>query len=259
MNITDLLTFNLVSSILIFMIAIAGGIWPFYLKTRPNQCHHCGEVESFPAAEAFATGIFLAAGLLHMLPDAAEVFRGAHISYPVPFLIAGTVFLSFLLIEHTTVFLNKHAASTRTLALITLLMLSLHSFFEGTAVGTTMGRSGGEFAAAFAIVIAIIAHKAAAGFALSTKLNKNKTHLFNIIGFFIFAVMTPVGIFVGGTLGQNPLLTPVFNSLAAGTFLYMGTLHGLGRSTLIKNCCNMKEFFFMLIGFTIMAIVAIWT
>ena len=75
--------------------------------------------------------------------------------------------------------------------------------------------------------------------------------------------MTPVGIFGGdwllATTQHDSLLTPIFSSLAAGTFLYIGTLHGLERASLIRHCCNMKEFFFMLAGFMVMAIVAIWT
>lgn len=74
--------------------------------------------------------------------------------------------------------------------------------------------------------------------------------------------MTPSGIFAGDWIlsysQTNSLLTPVFSSLAAGTFIYIGTLHGLDRASLIKHCCNMREFFFMLLGFTLMAIVAIW-
>lgn len=38
----------------------------------------------------------------------------------------------------------------------------------------------------------------------------------------------------------------------------MGTLHGLERSILIKDCCNTKQYTFVIIGFALMAIVAIW-
>ena len=44
-------------------------------------------------------------------------------------------------------------------------------------------------------------------------------------------------------------------SLAAGTFLYMSTLHELAKAPLIKNCGNKKGFLLMLCGFVITALV----
>ena len=78
-----------------------------------------------------------------------------------------------------------------------------------------------------------------------------------------FSLMTPIGIIIGTAattfLSNYPLLQPIFSSLAAGTFLYLGTLHGLEKATLIKQCCDLKRFNFVVIGFAIMAVVAIWT
>jgi len=83
------------------------------------------------------------------------------------------------------------------------------------------------------------------------------------LGFIVFAIMTPIGIILGEEalqgLGNLPLLTPIFSALAAGTFLYIGTLHGLRRAIMIERCCNMREFSLMLCGFGLMAVVAIWT
>jgi hypothetical protein len=75
--------------------------------------------------------------------------------------------------------------------------------------------------------------------------------------------MTPLGILLGTmattALNFHPVLAPIFSSLAAGTFLYLGTLHGLEKATLIQQCCDLKRFFFVILGFSIMAIVAIFT
>ena len=46
---------------------------------------------------------------------------------------------------------------------------------------------------------------------------------------------------------------------SAGTFLYLGTLHGLSRAVMVQQCCNLKQYTFVIIGFSLMAIVAIWT
>jgi len=48
------------------------------------------------------------------------------------------------------------------------------------------------------------------------------------------------------------------SALAAGTFLYLGTLHGLENATLVKPCCDLKRFYFVILGFGVMAVVAIW-
>ena len=81
--------------------------------------------------------------------------------------------------------------------------------------------------------------------------------------FCIFSLMTPIGIVLGAAattaLNNYPLLEPIFSSLAAGTFLYLGTLHGLENATLVKQCCDLKRFYFVILGFAIMAVVAIWT
>ena len=44
-----------------------------------------------PRAEAFSAGIFLGAGLIHMLAESSEHFLELDIKYPVAFLIAGSI------------------------------------------------------------------------------------------------------------------------------------------------------------------------
>jgi zinc transporter ZupT len=129
----------------------------------------------------------------------------------------------------------------------------------GTALGLSTKPS-----TFFVLLIAILAHKWAAAFALSMQLSKvSISHRKRIILFLIFAVMTPLGIIFGeiivDKLQHFPLLSIIFSALAAGTFLYLGTLHGLARSFMIKKCCNLNHFSFVIVGFVIMAIVAIWT
>ena len=42
---------------------------------------------------------------------------------------------------------------------------------------------------------------------------------------------------------------PILLSASAGTFLYLGTLHGLERCVMVERCCNLKDFSFVIIGF----------
>jgi len=57
----------------------------------------------------------------------------------------------------------------------------------------------------------------------------------------------------------NPLLTPIFSALAAGTFIYLGTLHGLANGMLVARCCELRSFSLVVLGYVIMAVVAVWT
>jgi zinc transporter 1/2/3 len=257
--------FKLSAALLILLVTIIAALWPFIHKARRSQScghvHHGTEVHIDSAlGQSMTSGIFLGAALLHMLPDAARDFAKAGYQYPMAFLITALSFLFFLLLEHIGVALSKRSKTLiSSILFITALMLSIHSLLEGAAVGIT-----GDISTALVISVAILAHKGAASFALSSTLNKSTLSLIARLALFsFFAVMTPLGIFIGAWVTEttvvNSLFTPIFSSLAAGTFLYIGTLHGLERSNLITHCCNMKEFSFMLLGFSLMAIVAIWT
>ena len=240
-------------SILILIITLFAGMVPFKKKMTTK-------IFDFPIGEAIACGVFLGAGLIHMLGDSASEFIAAGYQYPFAFLIAGSSFLLLLVLEHVARELYDHKHSTAQIAILATVMLSIHSFLEGAALGISA-----NLATAIILAIAIIAHKWAASFSLSLQINKSDLPFkLGLICFSIFAVMTPLGIFLGDwvsstTKGDHFLLTPIFSALAAGTFLYIGTLHGLQRATMIERCCNLREFLFMLFGFALMAVVAIWT
>ncbi len=248
----DLNLIKLLSAIAILIVASISGYLPFHRKMKSPTGY------DFPRGEALACGIFLGAGLIHMLGDANRGFEhlGAH--YPVAFLIAGISFLLLLLLEHLGTEISTHEGkNARSLAFIAFVMLSIHSLVAGIALGTSV-----VFDTTLLILVAILAHKWAAGFSLAVQLNKsNQRARYNICLFAVFAIMTPLGILLGNSLLHSPpqhnYIEPVFQAIAAGTFLYIGTLHGLTRSVMIERCCNLREFCFVIIGFALMALVAI--
>ncbi|PIQ44078.1 MAG: zinc transporter [Gammaproteobacteria bacterium CG11_big_fil_rev_8_21_14_0_20_46_22] len=250
---THLSTLKLITSAVIFIIAIAAAWIPFRQRTKTSHM-------DFPIGEALASGVFLGAGLIHMLGDASQDFFSAGLDYPFPYVIAGAVFLGLLWLEHLGREVYEHqGAESPSFAILALIMLSLHSFFAGAALG--LAHSAPVMTVIF---IAIIAHKWAAGFALAIQLNKScLTQSQRVRGFMIFALMTPLGIFFGDLVShyttQLPLAMPIFSSIAAGTFIYLGTLHGLSRAVMVEKCCNLKHYSFVILGFVLMAIVAIWT
>lgn len=248
-----LLIVKLIVALVIFLVAIIAAWIPFREKQQTTR-------REFPAGEALASGVFLGAGLIHMLGDASQDFFQRGLSYPFSYLIAGIVFLALLWLEHVGREVYEHQGSdSNHFALLAFIMLSIHSFFAGAALGLS-----GSSSVMIVLFIAIIAHKWAASFALAVQFNKSPMNKAQRIKYFlIFALMTPIGIFLGdiATMSTHslPYLLPIFSSIAAGTFIYLGTLHGLSRAVMVEKCCNLKHYSFVIIGFALMAIVAIWT
>lgn len=101
---------------------------------------------------------------------------------------------------------------------VLMIALSVHSVFEGIAVGLAPNFSG-----TVSLVVAIVVHKGAAASALGISLVKTFPDNMPLCRWlvFTFAIATPLGVIIGMLLGKNDVLTVVFNSLACGTFVYI--------------------------------------
>jgi len=210
--------------------------------------------------EAFAAGVFLGAGLIHMLGDAQGAFVRAGVDYPYPMVICGAVMLLLLWVEHLANHAAEHSrGDQRIVPLTAVFMLSIHSLLMGAAfaIATSVTMT-------IVIFIAVLAHKGSASFALGLELGRSS---FNSVSawrlFLVFVAMFPFGALLGQSLSNasdaHPLVEASISALAAGTFLFFGTLHGLASSPMIQRCCNQREFVGALGGFALMALVAIWT
>lgn len=253
---------------IVITILIAGWL-PF--KKRQQSPDH---THDFMIGETLATGVFLGAALLHMLPEANALFTQLGYGYPYAFLIAGVVFLFFLWFEHlgsilyTTTETCSESAHTPSktspqnhpaFAILAFFMLSIHSLILGTALGINHNTS-----IVIMLFLAIITHKWAESFAIAVQLNKSTLSLrCTFILFLIFASMTPLGIWIGWYFQQGmesvSIINPVLIAASAGTFLYLGTLHGLEQCVMVKRCCNLLDFSYVIVGFLLMAMVAAYT
>jgi len=240
--------------LLVLFVTFISGFYPFAKKIKNKTGLE------FPIGDSIAAGVFLGAALMHMLSDASQDFFNLHYNYPFAALLAGGSFLFLLLLEHIgREIYHTRGAQSAPFAVLAVIILSIHSFLAGAALGLTTTLS-----LSLIILFAILAHKWAASFSLAVQINRSNLSMkTGVILFLVFAAMVPLGIIAGTSVAEYfkayPLIEPIFNALAAGTFLYLGTLHGLEKATLITQCCNLRRFLFVIFGFVLMAVVAIWT
>ncbi|MBP9722298.1 MAG: ZIP family metal transporter [Gammaproteobacteria bacterium] len=258
-------------ALIIFIISIFSGIFPLLNRSKhASTAHqHAGNGKShthsheFVIGESLASGVFLGAGLLHMLNDSARDFSELGYQYPIAYLLCGIVFLGLLLLEHVGKEVNETSGeNSKVFVLLAAIMLSVHSLFEGVALGIRT-----DISLVIVVFIAIIAHKWADGYSLAIHISKGKLRKkTSWLLFFLFTLMTPLGIVFGSYansgfgsgLEHNNIIAPIFSALAAGTFLYIGTLHGLNRAVMVERCCNLYDYMYVILGFGLMAIVGIW-
>lgn len=198
---------------------------------------------------AFAAGVFLAAGLVHMMPESDDTWARLGYDGPIAFALAALAFAFMLLVEHVLLpeqaheevhapsgerftriaerelggsTHDEHAALS---AYAVLTALSIHSLLAGLALGAEA-----DLSEALVISAAIVAHKTAAGFALGVSLARSSLpRRVSWMLVALFATATPIGGLIGTALGASvggelgATLEAGFLSIAAGTFVYVAT------------------------------------
>ena len=114
------------------------------------------------------------------------------------------------------------------------------------------------------IFLAIIAHKGAAAFALIVDFQRNGLPQARITRVLIlFASMTPLGIVLGTVLDRllaasyGRLFEGIFDSLAAGTFIYVAVLEIIGKEFDDQKRI-VPKFVALCAGLALMALIAVW-
>ncbi len=252
-----LLSYKLTAGILIFLTTVLAIIYP--IKSRALPKHN----RPLELTDAFASGIFLGTALFHMLPDAIKDFAVTPTmsSYPMAELFCAIGFLLLLFMERLSHYFASEKNHDNTLSYMLAIILIVHSLIEGTVLGVNP-----TFATAFVIFIAIIAHKGSESFALAVVLNRSQLPLSRIINLIIlFSLMTPLGVVGGAVLTTSfkfkytELFTASFNAFAAGTFLYMSTLHHINHHQRQHEKEGLLEFGALVIGLIIMGTLSLWT
>ncbi len=253
----SIIWFKILSVVLIIIAGITGGIVPLGKGVKKGG-------NRLVFGNAFAGGVFLGAGLMHLLPDAMENFSSLKLSFEFPLapLIAGIGFIFILALER--VIAQKESAeilnsNKNQFPFILFTVLAIHSIIAGMSLGLETTIISGSV-----IFIAIIAHKGSASFSLGVNLvnfNINKKMIIKTILF--FSIMTPIGIIIGTVLDNiessrvSIWFEAIFDSLAAGTFLYIAVLEIID-DVFANGKLRIQKFGFLLIGFLLMAFIAIY-
>ena len=99
----DPLLVKVLFTVTIFVAAWWGGWLPRRLGARG-----VGELV-MRLGNALAAGIFLGTGLIHLLPEAHDSFRGLGWSFPMASLLAACGFMTLLLLEHVLMPQSMHS------------------------------------------------------------------------------------------------------------------------------------------------------
>ena len=279
-----LLALKIVAAAAILVVGVVGGTIPL-LAAR-----HDASRRFFSLGNALAGGIFLGAGFIHLLPDAAEALEGVD-AYPLAPLLAAVGVVVLLLIDRVLFETTRSVGAAQgggtaqpIYPVVLLVVLSIHSIIAGIALGLEA-----EVAASVLVMLAILFHKGSAAFALMVSVHASgadKRRLRTVLT--IFVVMTPVGIGLGA-VGLSllegraaMLIAGSFTALAAGTFIYVAILDVIDaemsrlddrvahfvRSALIgtddmpmpsQDTDRILKFVLVLGGLASMAVLGIWT
>uniref|UniRef100_A0A670ZN18 Solute carrier family 39 member 2 n=1 Tax=Pseudonaja textilis TaxID=8673 RepID=A0A670ZN18_PSETE len=235
----------------------------------------------------FAAGVFLGACIMHMVADAlgdieTEIRKRQHMvtrlkfRYPYGELVISLGFFLVFFIESVVLHCCPQAVHSHNnqenheehkepppshssfRAFILFLSLSFHSVFEGLAIGVQK-----ETTDTIQLCLAVLIHKAIMSFSLSLKLVQSSTKLqWRILYLVVFVLMSPIGISIGiGVSLSNGdgsgLAQAVLEGVSAGTFLYITFLEILPYE-LASHESPFTKFLFISLGFSIMAVIAIW-
>ncbi|XP_074521714.1 zinc transporter ZIP1 [Halichoeres trimaculatus] len=136
---------------------------------------------------------------------------------------------------------------------ILFLSLSVHSIFEGLAIGLQSTDSK-----VLELCVAILIHKSIIVFSLSVKLVQSAVSPLWVAAYIgVFAMMSPIGIAIGisvmeAGLAAGALIQAILEGLAAGTFVYITFMEILPHE-LNSPGRQLIKVLFVLMGFSVMA------
>jgi len=254
----SLLSLKALSALGIIAVGLIGGSIPILARRLENSRR------MFSLGNAFAGGIFVGAGLIHLLPDGTSKLETVT-DYPLAGLLAALGLALLLLIDrvlfgHDAVSEKMGKSHVGAYPYLLAVILSVHSIIAGTSLGLET-----HFSTTIVILLAIVFHKGSASFALMVNLHNagvSSGQQKKILGAFV--LMTPLGLLLGTiasaalTANTAILIEGAFDALAAGTFLYVAVLDIINEELSTEED-KVAKFTLIVVGIAFMAVLAIWT
>lgn len=138
----------------------------------------------------------------------------------------------------------------KSLPVIMILVLSIHSILEGLSLGAVS-----TAASTTSTFIAIVAHKGFAGYAMGALCRKATMSALSVLpGFLTFSLMSPIGAIIGALVSNamdgnaQTWFACIFKGIAAGTFLYVGLIEVIIHELHEEHDNNLIKLVFILIG-----------
>lgn len=229
----------IIYNILLMSIAIIGGIGPLFKRWNEDM------LQLFMS---FSAGVLLGATFFHLLPEAIEITGK---NSPV-YLLFGFVFMyifeKFLMIHACEAF----DCEIHTVGISSFFGLSIHTIFDGVALGSSSIIESIRLPVFFAIAI----HKAPSALALTTLLLREKYSIpVIIIMNLFFAMMIPLGSFISffSLISFQKYILGAVIAFSGGTFLHIAASDLLPEVHKL-NPGRFRALFLFISGLTAMAI-----
>lgn len=247
---------KIIATVVIFLTAYVSGMLPVRLGASEGGEH------ALMLGLSFAGGVFLAAGLVHLLPEAIEKVGALGLGgdFPLAGLLCGAGVLAVLMFEKVAAGSQAADAESGRQGYLLLTVLAVHSLIAGAALG--LEQVGSTF---IMILIAILAHKGFAAFALGVSFARSTVPVAKFRQLLLFfSCTTPVGLLIGlvaADLMRDEValhVEAIFDALAAGTFLYVATLDLMHDAFEETKFPPTTKFVSVLVGFSFMSVLALW-
>ncbi|EPR78576.1 ZIP Zinc transporter [Spraguea lophii 42_110] len=142
--------------------------------------------------------------------------------------------------------------NSKTEAIIFILSLSLHSFFEGLAFKPSKGISSLE--------IGIIIHKLLESLTLGFLLHTSQfTKSFTAVLIFVYSLLTPLGISISSFVTISTIIRSIFDGMAFGSIMFIVCVEMLPPSFHSQDKRSMAKVITLFLGYTTTALVLVFT
>ena len=207
----------LVNSLILFFAVFLGGVLAYRVRSMAKY--------SFDLPLLFAGAYLFGITIVHVIP---ELFESTTSPLRAGIFVLAGFYLQQLLEILTSGVEHGHLHSPQSdhehssgMAISLLVGLTIHSLLEGSLLGHPTETSNNS---TWPLLLGIVLHKTPAAFAMMTLLVcKYKKSVLSWVYMGIFALASPIGLYLSGTAELTPIYSEILFALVSGSFLHIST------------------------------------